>query len=308
MQQQCLLKHLEKGDEMKQMNLFVILTVVIGLMVFMTNLTANVTEVTVTVTPTTFTGNCPKTFVFIGKITTDSSEMVSYGWKRSDGAVHPIQTIEFTRPGTKDFTYNWTVGTDGKSYSGWVVLETKSPNNMTSNKASFTLKCLRDRPEKPLPVDALSAPPNQQRISTMGCPDPAAYDIRFQIVQRKDKFNGRVRVTGIIKNIGNKTFIPIHHQAKAFLYEMPPGSSTGGKILVQQVITTLTAGAEFSLSCDRDWTLTPTSGGELPPGYRLQILYDPNIYNDTSKNNDDCSLKNNSKIRSGFEINNIFAQ
>jgi hypothetical protein len=89
---------------------------------------------------------------------------------------------------------------------------------------------------------------------------------------------------------------------------MPPGSSTGGKILVQQVITTLTAGAEFSLSCDRDWTLTPTSGGELSPGYRLQILYDPNIYNDTSKDNDDCSLKNNSKIRSGSEINNIFAE
>jgi hypothetical protein len=41
-----------------------------------------------------------------------------------------------------------------------------------------------------------------------GCPDPAAYDIRFQIVHRKDKFNGRVRITGIIKNIGNKKFYP----------------------------------------------------------------------------------------------------
>jgi hypothetical protein len=300
--------NLEKGDEMKQMNLFVILTVVIGLMVFMTNLTANVTEVTVTVTPPVFTGNCPKTFVFTGKITTDSSDMVSYGWKRSDGAVHPIQTIEFTRPGTKDFTYNWTVGTDGKNYSGWVVLETKSPNNMISNKASFTLKCLRDRPEKPLPVDALSAPPNQQRMSTMSCPDPAAYDIRFQIVQRKDKYNARVRITGIIKNIGNKTFIPIHNQAKAFLYEMSPGSTTGGKILVRKVITTLTAGAELSLSCDRDWTITPTSGGELPPGCRLQILYDPDVYRDNTPSNDDCSLKNNTKVRTGSEINDMFAK
>ena len=79
---------------MKRMNLFVILAVLMGLMVFMANLTAKVTEVTVTVTPPAFTGNCPKTFVFTGKITTDIGDMVSYGWKRSDGAVHPIKTIE----------------------------------------------------------------------------------------------------------------------------------------------------------------------------------------------------------------------
>jgi hypothetical protein len=293
---------------MKRMNLFVILTVVIGLMAFMTNLAANVTEVTVTVTPPAFTGNCPKTFVFTGKITTDSSDMVSYGWKRSDGAVHPLQTIEFTRPGTKDFTYNWTVGTDGKSYSGWVVLETKSPNKMTSTKANFTLKCLRARPEKPLPVDALSAPPTQKGMLATGCPDPAAYDIRFQIVHRKDKFNGRVRITGIIKNIGNKTFIPIHNQTNAYLYEMSPGTSTGGKILAQKVITTLTPGAELSLSCERDWTITPTSGGELPPGYRLQILYDPDVYKNTTPSNDDCNLKNNTKVLSGSKINNMFVK
>lgn len=175
---------------MKRLNFFVILAVVIGLMAFITNLTAKVTEVTVTGTPPVFTGNCPKTFVFTGKITSDSSGVVSYGWKRSDGAVHPIKTIAFTRPGIKEFTYNWTMGTDGKSYSGWVVLETISPNKMTSNKANFTLKCLRARPDKPLPVHSLRPPPGERRMSAAGCPDPAAYDIRFQIVQRRDKSSG----------------------------------------------------------------------------------------------------------------------
>jgi hypothetical protein len=141
-----------------------------------------------------------------------------------------------------------------------------------------------------------------------GCPDPAAYDIRFQIVHRKDKFNGRVRITGIIKNIGNKTFIPIHNQTNAYLYEMSPGTSTGGKILAQKVITTLTPGAELSLSCERDWTITPTSGGELPPGYRLQILYDPDVYKNTTPSNDDCNLKNNTKVLSGSKINNMFVK
>jgi hypothetical protein len=308
MQQKWLLKHLEKGDEMKRMNLFVILAVLMGLMVFMTNLTAKVTEVTVTVAPPTFTGNCPKTFVFTGKITTDSSDMVSYGWKRSDGAIHPVKTIEFTRPGTKDFTYNWIVGTDGKSCSGWVVLETLSPNIMTSNKANFTLKCLRARPEKPLPVNTLRPPPGERGMSAMGCPDPAAYDIRFQIVQRKDKFNGRVRITGIIKNIGRKAFKPVHNQAKAYLYEMPPGASTGGKILAQKVIGDLTAGETLSLNYERNWTTTPTSGGEFPPIYRLQILYDPDVSKNTNTANDDCSQKNNKKVRNGSEINNMFAK
>jgi hypothetical protein len=293
---------------MKRMNLFVILAVAIGLMVFMPNLAAKVTEVTVTVTPPAFTGNCPKTFVFTGKITTDSSDMVSYGWKRSDGAIHPVKTIEFTRPGIKEFTYNWIVGTDGKSCSGWVVLETLSPNIMTSNKAYFTLKCLRARPDKPLPVDALSPPPGERGMLAAGCPDPAAYDIRFQIVQRKDKFTGRVRITGIIKNIGRKTFKPMHNQAKAYLFEMPPGASTGGKILAQKVIGDLTAGATLSLSCEKNWTTNSASGGQLPPIYRLQILYDPDVYKDTSTTNDDCTQQNNKKVRNGSEISDMFAR
>lgn len=292
---------------MKRMNLFVLLAAVIGLMVFMTNLTANVTEVTVTVTPPAFTGNCPKTFVFTGKITTDSSGVVSYGWKRSDGEIHPLKTIAFSRPGIKDFTYNWTVGTDGKSCSGWVVLETLSPNRMTSNKANFTLKCLRDRPDKPLPVDTLRLPPGERGMTAAGCPDPAAYDIRFQILRRKDKSTARIRITGIIKNIGRKTFKPIHNQAKAYLYEMPHGTSTGGKVLAQKVITNLNARAILSLSCERNWTTNSASGGQLPPIYRLQILYDPDVYKDTNTSNDDCSQKNNKKVRNGSEINEMLA-
>jgi hypothetical protein len=293
---------------MKQLNFFLILAAVIGLMVFMTNLTATVTEVTVTVTPPAFTGNCPKTFVFTGKITTDSSGVVSYGWKRSDGEIHPLKTIAFSRPGTKDFTYNWTVGTDGKSCSGWVALETLSPNRMTSNKANFTLKCLRDRLDKPLSVDKLRLQPGERGKSAAGCPDPAAYDIRFQLLRRKDKSTVRVRITGIIKNIGRKTFKPVRNQAKAYLYEIPPGASTGGKILAQKVITNLNPGATISLSCERDWTTTPTSGGKFPHTYRLQILYDPDVYRDTTTLNDDCSHKNNKKIRSGSEINEMFAK
>lgn len=145
-------------------------------------------------------------------------------------------------------------------------------------------------------------------MSAMSCPDPAAYDIRFQIVQRRDKFNGRVRITGIIKNIGRKVFKPIHNQAKAYLYEMPPGASTGGNILAQKVIGDLTAGETLSLNCERNWTSNSTSGGEFPPIYRLQILYDPDVYKNTTMGNDDCSQKNNTKVGNGSEINDMFGK
>ena len=291
---------------MKWINSSIILAVVLGALLFTANGMAAVTEVTVTVDPTSFAGDQAKTFLFTGKITTDSSDMVSYGWKRSDGAIQPLKNVEFTRAGTKDFTYTWTVGTDGKSYSGWVVLETKSPNQMTSNHAHFTFKWLMQRPEKPLPVDRVRASPRKQEQSALNCPDPVAYDIRFQLVKRTDRFKGQVRITGIVKNIGIKPFKPGPNQAAAYLYEMPPGASTGGTLLAQTAIRNLIPGETLLLNYERDWNSSTSSEGKRPPTYRLEISYNTDVYKDANPDNDDCSQKNNKKERSGSEINNMF--
>lgn len=291
---------------MKWINLLIILAVVLGVLIFTTNGMAKVTQVTVTVNPINFAGNQAKTFLFTGKITTDSSGMVSYGWKRSDGAIQPLKTVEFTRAGTKDFTYSWTVGTDGKSFSGWVVLETKSPNQMTSNRAHFTFKWLMQRPAKPLPVDRVRASRRKQEQAAMNCPDPAAYDIRFQIMKRTDKFKGRVRITGIVKNIGRKPFKPGPNQATAYLYEMPPGASTGGTLVAQKVIRNLIPGETLLLNYERDWVSFSSPEGERPPTYRLEVSCNTDVYKDANPDNDDCTQKNNKKERSGSEINNMF--
>jgi hypothetical protein len=300
------IEKLRKCGKMKGINLLIILAVVLGVLIFTANGMAKVIEVTVTVDPTSFAGDQAKTFLFTGKITTDSSDMVSYGWKRSDGAIHPLKTVEFTRAGTKEFAYSWTVGTDGKSYSGWVVLETKSPNNMISNQASFTFKWLMQRQEKPLPVDRVRTAPLKKEQSAMNCPDPAAYDIRFQLVKRTDKFRGQVRITGIVKNIGRKSFKPGPKQATAYLYEMPPGTSTGGMLLAQTAIRNLIPGETLLLIYERDWNSSTSSEGKLPPTYRLEISFNTDLYKDTNPDNDDCSQMNNKKERSGSEINNMF--
>ena len=62
----------------------------------------------------------------------------------------------------------------------------------------------------------------------------------------------------------------------------------------------------FFLTYERDWNSSSPSEGEFPNSYRLLITYDPDIYQDANKANDDCNQGNNKKNRSGTEINDMF--
>lgn len=386
---------------MKHLKLFLILAVLIGSLVFTGDLPAKVTHVNAGVNPTSFKGECPTKFVFTGKITVDSPGEVKYKWIRSDNAIAPVQILRFRAPGTQIVNTTWTLGGPGMTYNGWEAIQILSPNQMTSNRAAFTLECgvgcgiafnslsqtsgypgdtfkmygtwgptqgtktpcinkggpnklivlswsntvlhvkipaglapgnykvgvyckfpitgstgssgwkdftIKSRFVKPLttvrPVKPVQVKPG---LIGRNCPDPAAYEIRFQILSRDpgNRFKGRVRVTGIVKNIGGQTFIAGPNQAKAYLYEVPMGSSSG-RIVAQREIRTLAPGATIPLTYERDWYSASPSEGEFPPTYRLQILLDPDIYMDASKDNDDCSQNNNKKERSGSDINNMF--
>jgi len=287
---------------MKQKNLFIILMAMIGSLVFTADLMANVTKVRVIVTPDSFNGKCPKKFYFKGQITSDSAGIVEYKWLRSDGATAPVQTIRFERPGTLGVSSTWTIG---RNYTGWKSIQIIAPNTIGSNRASFRLKCLPTIQ----PVQRVErVRPAQVRPGTMRrfCPDPAAHEIRFEIVNRTSQFNGRVRITGIVKNVGGKAFTSGPNQAKAYLYQLPPGATTGGTIVAQREFTNLAVDATFSLSYERNWRSSSAAEGEFPPTYRLLISYDPDIYMDNNKDNDDCNQGNNKKDRSGSEINDLF--
>jgi len=160
---------------------------------------------------------------------------------------------------------------------------------------------IRDRTIKP--VDRFIKPGSRP------CPDPAAYAIRFQIVRRDSQFKGRIRITGIVKNVGGKAFVSNPRQAGVYLYELPagvpPASATTGRVVAQRQIANLAPGATISLSYERNWNSSSPSEGEFPNSYRLLITYDPDIYMDANKQNDDCNQGNNKKNRSGTEINDM---
>ncbi len=136
------------------------------------------------------------------------------------------------------------------------------------------------------------------------CPDPAAYQILFEMVRRFTQFKGRIRIVGVVKNVGGKDFRSNSEQASAHLYEGFPGGRFN--LVAHRPFANLAKGAEIRVTYERDWNISSPAEGEFPPTYRLLIVYDPDITLDGNKDNDDCNSRNNKKERSGSEIRDLF--
>jgi hypothetical protein len=99
-----------------------------------------VTSAILNVTPVTYSGACPATFVFTGTITMNGPGTVTYRWERSDGVNKPMQTLTFTSAGSQIVTDQWT-GVVSAVRSGWQRIHVNTPNELFSNQATFTNNC-----------------------------------------------------------------------------------------------------------------------------------------------------------------------
>lgn len=131
------------------------------------------------------------------------------------------------------------------------------------------------------------------------CPDPAARQIDFQLIQRTNQFNGRVRITGVVRNVGRAAYESNPGQQIAYLYE-------NERLVAQRSFQNLTPGQEVRVVYVRDWNISSPAEGEFPPTYKLIIGYDPDIAIDGNPRNDDCNLNNNRRERSGEDIRALF--
>jgi serine/threonine-protein kinase len=98
---------------------------------------------TATVSPTSYSGStCPAVFTFSGTIHVSSGPVtVTYKWIRSDGAIAPEHTINFTGSGAQDQSVapeTWTLSANG---THWEAIQIISPGSAQSNEATFTLNC-----------------------------------------------------------------------------------------------------------------------------------------------------------------------
>ena len=89
-----------------------------------------------------YTGPCPVTITFLGKIRMSGPGEVRYVWRRSDGAIRPAQTLVFPAPGELEVTDTWELGGPGfpnqMRFEGLRVL---APQVRDSVGAWFRVQC-----------------------------------------------------------------------------------------------------------------------------------------------------------------------
>jgi hypothetical protein len=131
------------------------------------------------------------------------------------------------------------------------------------------------------------------------CPDPAVRDITFALVSRTGKYKGRVRITGLIKNLGG-FYHSRPNQQKVQLTE-------DDRVIAESDFPDLGQEEERTLGFEREWNVYLPPGAVLvSPVYKLRILYDPDITGDGNPRNDDCNGVNNFLQRDGSDIRNFF--
>ena len=99
--------------------------------------TFGIVGVTATVAPSSSV-SCPQTFNFTGQIVVNVGGTVTYRWERSDGSMGATQTFRFAAGGAQSFVDSWTISSN---FGGWERLHVLTPNDVSSNQATFTLAC-----------------------------------------------------------------------------------------------------------------------------------------------------------------------
>ena len=96
-----------------------------------------VTSVVVSISPSTFTGSCPRTFTLNGSITANAPGTITYRWERDDIRYSDVQSMTFTAAGTQTTTKLWDFG---ETSSGSIKLHVLT-DDVSSVPVSYSLTC-----------------------------------------------------------------------------------------------------------------------------------------------------------------------
>lgn len=131
------------------------------------------------------------------------------------------------------------------------------------------------------------------------CRDPAAESLTFVILSHDaaHRTRGRIRLTGVVRNLGNAAFESNPNQAVARLSTVPTVGAP--QVLRFQNIARLNPGASIQLSVDTAWD----TAQEFAPKFVLSLDYDPDIGMDGNPKNDDCNMLNNRRELTADQIN-----
>jgi hypothetical protein len=93
-------------------------------------------------------GTCNNEVMFKGTISSEKPGKVQYKFIRSDGKLLPVETIEFSAPGTKEVSSKWTLnGSFQAENKGWQAIKIVYPEDIESAKAEFDFICDPSKPD-----------------------------------------------------------------------------------------------------------------------------------------------------------------
>lgn len=106
-----------------------------------------VVEATLSVSPSTYEGPCPKMITFEGTIrVAGSNGSLQYQFVRSDGVSSRPAALEFNNVDSKEVRTTWTLGRPDASrrFIGWQAIQIIEPQRLDSNQATFNINCISE--------------------------------------------------------------------------------------------------------------------------------------------------------------------
>lgn len=217
-----------------------------------------------TVTPPVAASKCatPTAFAFGGTLTAAAPGTVTYRWVYSPGTPGPVQTVRFTKAGSKVVTGETVKA--AKAGGGWGEIMVLSPVAQTSNKAAYKLLCGSGS------IGGITATatvtPTARTVSCMTA--PPGFTVTGSIKASKAE-----RVTyywaqsdGVNSAPATLTFAKPGTQATEPLTIIPPAASGSwtAVLAVTSPVTTASSPATYTLTCATPAS-RPTSNQPAPP-------------------------------------------
>ena len=130
-------------------------------------------------------------------------------------------------------------------------------------------------------------------------PDLAVTQFSVRVMEKVSRWQFRVRLTATVKNVGQGDYISGANQQSMTI--MPVGASRASKTLRFQ---NLRVGQSASISHDFTFSLSD----EFPTNWVARVGFDPDIYIDGNRRNDDTNRANNARTITASKIRAVVSR
>lgn len=159
-----------------------------------------------------------------------------------------------------------------------------------------------------LPVQQLSKQTQHQiKTEKASCADPAAYKINVELVSKRNEHQGRVRITGIIKNLGPGVWrsVNYNHALRAVLASSQGYSSPNGNAVTSpKTIKGMSVAYEEKIVYETNWSVNQSNANKR---YILRFHEIGSAsYQNHPDYSPDCNINNNVTEIKGSKINALF--